>query len=87
MASRDGLKKLIDELPELEIARLVDFAQFLRQKAAHRAIAAGKAALDAAPFDDEPDSEGERDESRKSWESYQLQGGVRFEDLRDELAL
>lgn len=59
MASRDELKRLIDELPEAVIGELVDFAQFLRQKEARRAFNSVQGAMEALPEDDELESAGE----------------------------
>jgi hypothetical protein len=87
MTAKDQLKKLIDELPEAIAGQLLDFAEFLRQKESRRAYEAGLAVLNAAPPDDEPDSEAERQESRRAREEYQREGGTRLEDLRAELGL
>ena len=87
MAGREDLKKLIDELPDAEVGELVDFAQFLQQKASRRSVAAGLSILRAAPVDDEPDSPGERAEAQAAWNDYQCEGGTRLEDLQAELGL
>lgn len=87
MTAKDQLRKLIDELPEAIAGELLDFAEFLRQKEARRSLERGVAMLNAAPPDDEPDTDEERAESRSAWEAYRREGGVRLEDLRAELEL
>ncbi|MFN3431959.1 MAG: DUF2281 domain-containing protein [Candidatus Sericytochromatia bacterium] len=87
MTAKDQLKKLIDELPEAIAGELLDFAEFLRQKEARRSLERGMAMLNAAPADDEPDTDEERAESRAAWDEYRREGGVRLEDLRAELEL
>ncbi|MNS22288.1 hypothetical protein D3C72_540730 [compost metagenome] len=87
MTAKDQLKKLIDELPEAIAGELLDFAEFLRQKEARRSFEKGMAVLNAAPADDEPYTEADRDEARQAREEYRREGGVRLEDLRAELGL
>ena len=87
MHDKNELHRLIDELSEQLAGEVLDFVQFLRQKESRRAIAAGMSLLQAAPVDDEPDTEVEREDSRQAREEYRREGGVRLEDLRAELGI
>lgn len=87
MANRDELHRLIDELPDRLAGELLDFARFLRQKESRQAHERALAVLNAAPADDEPYTDEDREEARQAREEYQREGGIRLEDLRAELGL
>lgn len=57
MAEKDYLHKLVDELPEVLVAEVVDFVEFVIHKARLEDVGAVKAALAALPEDDEELSE------------------------------
>lgn len=85
-SERDDIHRLIDELPDDLAGEVRDFAQFLQRKESRRKLAAVRAALDAAPEDDEPFGDEERAEVASRLAAYQRDGGISLESLVDESA-
>ena len=82
MPTRDSLHRLIDELPESELAAAARFLHYLRATADPVLRA-----LLEAPLDDEPETEEERRLVHEARDEL-AQGQVRMlEDVRHELGL
>ncbi|HTR89566.1 MAG TPA: hypothetical protein VMG62_05595 [Solirubrobacteraceae bacterium] len=74
--TRADLHRLVDELPE----ESVDAAGVLLTRAKDPVLAA----LEAAPFDDEPYTGEDRAASEEGWAAYQRGEAIRLDELRAE---
>lgn len=82
MSTRDKLHRLVDELPESELAAAERFLHYLRATADPVLRA-----LLEAPLDDEPETEEERQAVQEAWEEL-ARGEVRtLEEVRRELGV
>ncbi len=84
MPTREALRRLIDELPDLELLALVRFAEFL-----HTRALGGEPLLRFladAPLDDEPLTAGDKEALAASYDS-RSEERIRQDELRRELGL
>ncbi|HYU20311.1 MAG TPA: hypothetical protein VEQ11_16605 [Chloroflexota bacterium] len=84
MPTREALRRLIDELPDLELLALVRFAEFLHTRAlgGERLLRF----LADAPLDDEPLTAGDKEALAASYDS-RSEERIRQDELRRELGL
>ena len=80
MTTREGLYRLIDELPEREL----DTAERLLERLRHRDDGRLPRALLQAPEDDEPETEAERVAVLEAYEDLARSDTISHEELRRE---
>lgn len=81
MASRDSLHRLIDDLPESEIARAERLLEVLKETAGPLYT------LENAPEDDEPESAEEATAVAEAWREHREGKSLTTEELKRELGL
>ena len=79
MTTREALYRLVDSIPATQL----DDARKLLEPLADPLLTT----LANAPYDDEPETDEERDAVEEGWKAYQGGGWVSAEDVRRELGL
>jgi hypothetical protein len=82
MASRDSLHRIVDDLPETEIARAERLLEVLKETAEPRLHT-----LESAPEDDEPETVEEAAAVAEAWRDHREGKSLTTKDLMQRLGL
>jgi predicted transcriptional regulator len=82
MASRDSLHRIVDDLPETEIARAERLLEVLKETAEPRLYT-----LESAPADDEPETAEEAAAVAEAWRDHKAGKSLTTEELMRKLDL
>jgi len=80
-ANRDDLHQLIEQIPDSELTAAKRYLQFLRN------VDPVRKALDAAPIDDEPETEEEANAVRDAESDIRAGRSLTTEELKREIGL